>query len=83
MIKRRGNKPHRTVSFSVELDSILGILASSSQQNLSEFLEIRLREHPEIRKTIERIRSTPEPQSMLEGNLPQTIHSEPEELAAR
>lgn len=58
-------KCNRTVSFSIELDNVLGMLASASQQNLSEFLEIRLREHPEIKRVIETIRNTPEPVSMI------------------
>ena len=74
-------KPRRTVSLSVELDSILGVLASSSQQSLSEFLEIRLREHPEISKVIKKIRDTPEPVSTIKEKIPKPIHSEPEKLA--
>ena len=62
--------PSRTVTFSLELDGVLGVLASGHQQDLSEYLEIQLRKVPEIRDTIQLLRDTPEPKSMMKGNMP-------------
>ncbi len=75
-------KPHRTVNFSVELDSVLGILASSRQESLSGLLETMLREHPEVIKTLGILRGTPMPPSMVKGNNPIPVHKNPEVLHA-
>ncbi len=71
-------KVRRTVNFSVELDGVLGILSSSVQQNLSEFLEYRLREIPEINEMLQKIRTVPELPPMVKGKVPKPIHNESE-----
>ncbi len=68
-------KPHRTVNFSVELDSVLGILVSSRQESMSGLLEIMLREHPEVIKTLRILRETPMPSSMVKGTKPIPVHN--------
>lgn len=75
-------KVRRTINFSLELDGVLGVLSSSSQQNMSEFLEYRLREIPEIKTMIEKIRSVPEPAPMVKGKIPKPVHNESEQLTA-
>ena len=74
-------KVRRTVNFSVELDGVLGILSSSAQQNLSEFLEYRLREIPEINEMLQKIRTIPELPPMVKEKVPKPIHNESELIA--
>ena len=68
-------KVRRTVNFSIELDGVLGLLSSSSQQNLSEFLEYRLRELPEINGMLQKIRTVPELPPMVKGKTPKLRQS--------
>lgn len=75
-------KPHRTVNFSVELDSVLGILASSRQESMSALLETMLREHPEVIKTLGVLRGTPMPPSMIKGKNPIPVHNNLDALPA-
>ena len=75
-------KPHRTVNFSVELDSVLGMLASSRQESMSALLETMLREHPEVIKTLGILRGTPIPPSMVNGSNQIPVHNNPEVLPA-
>ncbi len=75
-------KTRRTVNFSIELDGVLGLLASSSQQNLSEFLEYRLREIPEVKTMLQKIRTVPEMPPMVKGKIPKPVHNESEPLPA-
>ncbi|MEX0861683.1 hypothetical protein [Nitrosopumilus sp.] len=75
-------KTRRTVNFSIELDGVLGLLASSSQQNLSEFLEYRLREIPEVKNMLQKIRTVPEMPPMVKGKIPKPVHNESELLSA-
>ena len=60
--------------YSDELDSVLGILASSRQESMSALLETMLREHPEVIKTLGVLRGTPMPSSMVKGNNPIPVH---------
>lgn len=62
-------KARRTVTFSLELDGILGLLATKRQQDLSEFLEYTLRDVPEIREMIQKSRIG-DPQAMVKGKTP-------------
>ena len=75
-------KIRRTVNFSIELDGVLGLLSSSSQQNLSEFLEYRLRELPEVKTMMEKLRTVPELPPMVKGNIPKPVHNESKPLTA-
>lgn len=75
-------KIRRTVNFSVELDGVLGLLSTSSQQNLSEFLEYRLRELPEVKDMLQKIRTVPELPPMIKGKTPKLVHNESEPLPA-
>lgn len=75
-------KVRRTVNFSAELDGVLGLLSSSSQQNLSEFLEYRLRELPEVRNMLQKIRAVPDLPPMVKGKTPKPVHDESKPLAA-
>ena len=75
-------KIRRTVNFSTELDGILALLSSSSKQNLSEFLEYRLREIPEISTMLQKLRTAPEMQPMLKGSVPEPVRVKPESLKA-
>ena len=74
-------KLHRTITFSIELDSVLGVLASSRQESLSGLLETMLREHPEVIKTLRILRETPTPSSMVKGKIPIPIHNDSEVLS--
>lgn len=76
------SKVRRTVNFSVELDGILGLLSSSSQQSLSEFLEYRLREIPEVKTMIQKMRMVPDMPPMIKGKNPQPVHDESKPLTA-
>lgn len=69
-------KVRRTVNFSLELDGILGLLATKRQQNLSEFLEYTLRATPEIGETIIRSR-VGSPQPTVKGRLPKPARKAP------
>jgi len=75
-------KVRRTVNFSLELDGVVGLLSSSSQQNMSEFLEYRLRELPEVKTMIEKLRTAPEPAPMVKGKIPKPVHNESKPLTA-
>ncbi len=75
-------KIRRTVNFSVELDGVLGVLSSSAQQNLSEFLEYRLRELPEVNDMLQKIRTVPDLPPMIKGKIPKQIHNESKPLTA-
>lgn len=75
-------KVRRTVNFSIELDGVLGLLSSSSQQNLSEFLEYRLRELPEAKTLMQKLRTVPEPNPMIKGKIPKPVHNESKQLTA-
>jgi len=75
-------KVRRTVNFSVELDGVLGLLSSSSHQNLSEFLEYRLRELPEINGMLQKIRTVTELPPMVKGKTPKLVHNESKPLSA-
>lgn len=75
-------KVRRTVNFSIELDGMLGLLASSSQQNLSEFLEYRLRELPEVKTMVQKLRAVPELPPMVKGKIPHPVHNESKPLPA-
>ncbi|MGI0088415.1 MAG: hypothetical protein ACREBI_10750 [Nitrosotalea sp.] len=65
-------KVRRTVNFSVELDGILGLLATKRQQNLSEFLEYTLRTVPEIHEMILKSRMG-SPKPTIKGSIPKPI----------
>lgn len=65
-------KVRRTVNFSVELDGLLGLLATKRQQNLSEFLEYTLRTVPEIHQMILKSRIG-SPQPTIKGTIPKSI----------
>ena len=75
-------KIRRTVNFSVELDGVLGLLSSSAQQNLSEFLEYRLRELPEVDSMLQKIRTVPDLPPMVKGKIPKPVHDESKPLTA-
>jgi len=75
-------KQRRTINLSIELDNILGILSSASQQNLSEFIEIRLRENPEINEMVKTLRTTNDPKPMVRQTLPIPVHTELETIPA-
>ncbi|MBI5378444.1 MAG: hypothetical protein HZA82_07465 [Thaumarchaeota archaeon] len=70
-------KVRRTVNFSVELDGILGLLATKRQQNLSEFLEYTLRDVPEINEMILKSRIG-SPQPTIKGSIPKPIKNNSE-----
>ncbi len=70
-------KVRRTVNFSVELDGLLGLLATKRQQNLSEFLEYTLRAVPEINEMILKSRIG-SPQSTIQGSIPKSIKNNSE-----
>ncbi|NQV39911.1 MAG: hypothetical protein HQ505_05155 [Nitrosopumilus sp.] len=61
---------------------MLGILASSRQESMSGLLEIMLREHPEVIKTLEIIRGTSIPASMIKGKKYIPIHNHSKPLTA-
>ena len=75
-------KVRRTVNFSIELDGILGLLSSSVQQNMSEFLEYRLREVPEVNALLQKHRTISEPNPMIKGKIPNPVHNESKPLTA-
>jgi len=75
-------KVRRTVNFSMELDGVLGLLASSNKQNLSEFLEYRLRENPDILKIILEQRKYGDPKSMIKGKIPKPVQNESKLISA-
>ena len=60
----------------MELDAVLGLLSSSSRQNLSEFLEYRLRENSDIEKMILEQRKYGDPKPMIKGKIPKPIQKE-------
>jgi hypothetical protein len=60
------------VNFSVELNGILGLLATKRKQNLSEFLEYTLRAVPEIQEMILKYRIG-SPQPTIKDSIPKAI----------
>ncbi len=54
-------KIKRTVTLSAELDNVISMLASTSNQNASEFIEYRLREDEQIKRILLKIRNAKDP----------------------
>lgn len=54
-------KVKRSITISAELDNVTSRLASILEQTTSEFLEIRLREDPQISEMIKKLRIASDP----------------------
>ncbi|MGI0045906.1 MAG: hypothetical protein ACREBB_01775 [Nitrosotalea sp.] len=54
-------KIKRTITISSELDNVISMLASTSNQNTSEFIEYRLREDEQIKRMLVKIRNEKDP----------------------
>jgi hypothetical protein len=54
-------KVKRSITISLELDNVLSRLASRLDQNTSELIEFRLREDPQIKEMLQRLRSASDP----------------------
>jgi hypothetical protein len=54
-------KIKRSITISLELDNVLSRLASRLDQNTSELIEFRLREDPQIKEMLQRLRSASDP----------------------
>jgi hypothetical protein len=66
----------RSISLSVELDSVIAMLASSKGQNYSQFLEFQLRDIGIIKEMIHRLETVPDLPPMIKGNIPKSTKPE-------
>lgn len=56
-------KIKRSITISAELDNVLSRLASRLDQNTSELIEFRLREDPQIKDMLQKLRMASDPPS--------------------
>jgi hypothetical protein len=54
-------KIKRSITISAELDNVIARLATKLDQNTSELIEFRLREDPQIKEMLQKLRSSSDP----------------------
>lgn len=54
-------KTKRSITISAELDNVISRLASRLDQNTSELIEFRLREDPQIKEMLQKLRAASDP----------------------
>lgn len=57
-------KIKRSITISAELDNVISRLSSRLDQNTSELIEFRLREDPQIKDMLQRLRNASDPPSL-------------------